>query len=63
MVIKLFDVADMTLLIPVYVVQTRLKNLLIKCRCSQISVSADSRNTAWVSFDGRRRQELKHGER
>ena len=29
----------------------------------QISVSPDSRNTAWVSFDGRNRQELIHGDR
>jgi NAD kinase len=29
----------------------------------QISVSPESRNTAWVSFDGRSRQELKHGDR
>jgi hypothetical protein len=29
----------------------------------QISVSPDSRNTAWVSFDGRKRQELLHGDR
>merc|ERR1719195_1648573 len=28
----------------------------------KISVSPDSRNTAWVSFDGRRRQELEHGD-
>ncbi|XP_059085263.1 NAD kinase-like isoform X3 [Tigriopus californicus] len=28
----------------------------------KISVSPDSRNTAWVSFDGRKRQELCHGE-
>ena len=28
----------------------------------KISVSADSRNTAWVSFDGRKRQELCHGD-
>ena len=26
-------------------------------------VSPDSRNTAWVSFDGRNREELCHGER
>ncbi|KAG8334040.1 hypothetical protein J6590_098373, partial [Homalodisca vitripennis] len=29
----------------------------------KISVSPDSRNTAWVSFDGRNRQELFHGDR
>ena len=29
----------------------------------QISVSPDSRNTSWVSFDGRNRQELFHGDR
>ena len=29
----------------------------------QITVSPDSRNTAWVSFDGRKRQELIHGDR
>ena len=29
----------------------------------QIMVSPDSRNTAWVSFDGRNREELCHGER
>ena len=29
----------------------------------QITVSPDSRNTAWVSFDGRKRQELEHGDR
>ncbi|XP_043237208.1 NAD kinase-like isoform X1 [Amphibalanus amphitrite] len=28
----------------------------------KIAVSPDSRNTAWVSFDGRSRQELKHGD-
>merc|ERR1712088_92633 len=28
----------------------------------KISVSPDSRNTAWVSFDGRNRQELTHGD-
>lgn len=28
----------------------------------KIAVSRDSRNTAWVSFDGRKRQELKHGD-
>jgi len=28
----------------------------------RISVSPDSRNTAWVSFDGRKRQELCHGD-
>ena len=28
----------------------------------KISVSPDSRNTAWVSFDGRMRQELCHGD-
>ncbi|XP_059353238.1 NAD kinase-like isoform X1 [Daphnia carinata] len=28
----------------------------------KISVSPESRNTAWVSFDGRSRQELKHGD-
>ena len=27
-----------------------------------ITVSPDSRNTAWVSFDGRKRQELCHGD-
>lgn len=26
-------------------------------------VSPDARNTAWVSFDGRKRQELCHGDR
>ena len=29
----------------------------------QISISKASRNTAWVSFDGRMRQELTHGDR
>ncbi|PNF34076.1 NAD kinase [Cryptotermes secundus] len=29
----------------------------------KISVSPDSRNTSWVSFDGRNRQELFHGDR
>nr|CAD7461854.1 unnamed protein product [Timema tahoe] len=29
---------------------------------SEISVSPDSRNTSWVSFDGRNRQELLHGD-
>ena len=29
----------------------------------QIAVSPGSRNTAWVSFDGRKRQELRHGDR
>jgi len=28
----------------------------------KIAVSQDSRNTAWVSFDGRNRQELRHGD-
>merc|ERR1712018_256526 len=28
----------------------------------KITVSPDSRNTAWVSFDGRKRQELMHGD-
>jgi len=28
----------------------------------KISVSSDSRNTSWVSFDGRNRQELLHGD-
>lgn len=28
----------------------------------KISISPDSRNTAWVSFDGRSRQELHHGD-
>ncbi|XP_031353570.1 NAD kinase-like isoform X1 [Photinus pyralis] len=28
----------------------------------KVSVSPDSRNTAWVSFDGRKRQELLHGD-
>ncbi|KAF5291392.1 hypothetical protein FQR65_LT01702 [Abscondita terminalis] len=28
----------------------------------KVSVSPDSRNTAWVSFDGRNRQELLHGD-
>ena len=28
----------------------------------KITVSPDSRNTAWVSFDGRKRQELCHGD-
>lgn len=28
----------------------------------KISVSMDSRNTSWVSFDGRNRQELMHGD-
>lgn len=28
----------------------------------QIKISPDSRNTAWVSFDGRNRQELQHGD-
>lgn len=28
----------------------------------KISVSMDSRNTSWVSFDGRNRQELLHGD-
>ncbi|XP_011161167.1 NAD kinase isoform X3 [Solenopsis invicta] len=28
----------------------------------KISVSLDSRNTSWVSFDGRNRQELRHGD-
>lgn len=29
----------------------------------KISISPDSRNTSWVSFDGRNRQELFHGDR
>ena len=28
----------------------------------KVAVSPDSRNTAWVSFDGRKRQELCHGD-
>uniref|UniRef100_A0A336KA94 NAD(+) kinase n=1 Tax=Culicoides sonorensis TaxID=179676 RepID=A0A336KA94_CULSO len=28
----------------------------------KISISPDSRNTSWVSFDGRSRQELRHGD-
>lgn len=48
-----------------------LKNSFIYCKIinlnsfflSQISVSPDSRNTSWVSFDGRNRQELFHGDR
>lgn len=28
----------------------------------QITLSPDARNTAWVSFDGRRRQEIQHGD-
>ena len=28
----------------------------------RITVSPESRNTAWVSFDGRKRQELCHGD-
>jgi len=28
----------------------------------KIKISPDSRNTAWVSFDGRNRQELHHGD-
>lgn len=30
---------------------------------SQIMLSCDARNTAWVSFDGRKRQEICHGDR
>lgn len=29
----------------------------------QIMLSHDARNTAWVSFDGRKRQEICHGDR
>lgn len=29
----------------------------------QIMLSRDARNTAWVSFDGRKRQEIGHGDR
>lgn len=29
----------------------------------KVAISPDSRNTSWVSFDGRNRQELLHGER
>lgn len=29
----------------------------------QITLSPDARNTAWVSFDGRKRQEIQHGDR
>jgi NAD+ kinase len=29
----------------------------------KVSISPDSRNTSWVSFDGRNRQELLHGDR
>ena len=36
---------------------------ILKLILLQISVSPDSRNTAWVSFDGRNRQELIHGDR
>lgn len=32
------------------------------CVSLQISISPESRNTAWVSFDGRNRQELLHGD-
>lgn len=34
----------------------------IFCNILQISISPDSRNTSWVSFDGRNRQELRHGD-
>lgn len=30
---------------------------------TQITLSPDARNTAWVSFDGRKRQEIQHGDR
>lgn len=33
------------------------------CVASQIMLSCDARNTAWVSFDGRKRQEICHGDR
>lgn len=33
------------------------------CFLIQIMVASDSRNTAWVSFDGRNRQEISHGDR
>lgn len=29
----------------------------------QIMLSPEARNTAWVSFDGRKRQEIRHGDR
>ena len=47
----------------------RTKKELFECdmihflHWQQIMVSPDSRNTAWVSFDGRNREELCHGER
>lgn len=28
----------------------------------KITLSPDARNTAWVSFDGRKRQEIQHGD-
>lgn len=35
---------------------------MLLLRALQISVSPESRNTSWVSFDGRNRQELFHGD-
>ena len=37
----------------------------VKCLfiAHQVKVAHDSRSTAWVGFDGRNRQEIKHGER
>ena len=42
---------------------TRCMCVRVVMMTKQISVSPESRNTAWVSFDGRSRQELKHGDR
>lgn len=33
------------------------------CLTLQIMLSPEARNTAWVSFDGRKRQEIRHGDR
>lgn len=39
-----------------------LKLSLSSCGLKQITLSPDARNTAWVSFDGRKRQEIQHGD-
>ncbi|XP_042113338.1 NAD kinase isoform X5 [Ovis aries] len=34
----------------------------VRCLTLQIMLSPEARNTAWVSFDGRKRQEIRHGD-
>jgi hypothetical protein len=38
-------------------------SVLIPAQPLQIMLSPEARNTAWVSFDGRKRQEIRHGDR